>query len=176
MLFSETKLAGAFLINLERREDHRGFFARVWCKEEFAAHGLNPNLAQSNVGFSKRKGTLRGMHFQTQPYAECKLIRCTMGRVVDIIIDLRPSSSTHKQWFSTELSAGNRTMLYVPEGFAHGYLTLDDNTELMYQSTQVYAPKHATGVCYDDPAFGIVWPATIEVISDADRNWPTYKL
>lgn len=176
MLFSETKLAGAFLINLERREDHRGFFARVWCKEEFAAHGLNPNLAQSNVGFSKRKGTLRGMHFQTQPYAECKLIRCTMGRVVDIIIDLRPSSSTHKQWFSAELSADNRTMLYVPEGFAHGYLTLDDNTELMYQSTQVYAPKHAIGVRYDDPAFRIVWPATIEVISDADRNWPTYKL
>lgn len=176
MLFSETMLKGAFLINLEKREDHRGFFARVWCKDEFAAHGLNPNLAQSNVGFSKRKGTLRGMHFQLQPYAECKLIRCTMGRVLDVVVDLRPSSSTHKQWFSTELSADNRTMLYVPEGVAHGYLTLEDNTELMYQSTQVYAPKHATGVCYDDPAFQIMWPAAILVISDPDRSWPVYQL
>ena len=176
MLFSETKLKGAFLIDLEKREDHRGFFARVWCKDEFAAHGLNPNLAQSNVGFSKQKGTLRGVHFQLQPYAECKLIRCTMGRVLDVVVDLRPSSSTHKQWFCKELSADNRTMLYVPEGFAHGYLTLEDNTELMYQSTQVYAPKHATGVRYDDPAFQIMWPAAILVISDADRSWPVYQL
>ena len=176
MLFSETKLNGAFLINAERREDHRGFFARVWCKDEFAAHGLNPSLAQANVGFSKRKGTLRGMHFQLQPFAECKLIRCTMGRVIDIIVDLRPTSVTYKQWFSTELSADNRSMLYVPEGVAHGYITLENDTELMYQSSQMYASKHATGVRYDDPAFQIVWPASVEVISDADRNWPMYQL
>jgi dTDP-4-dehydrorhamnose 3,5-epimerase len=176
MLFTPTNLKGVFIITPEKREDHRGFFARAWCKKEFETHGLNTDLVQVNVGFSKKQGTLRGMHFQTEPYEECKLVRCTMGEIVDVVIDLRPDSPTHKQWISVELSADNRTMLYVPEGFAHGYLTLVDNTEVAYQTSQFYEPGHAKGVRFDDPAFGITWPRTVDVISEADRNWPLYLL
>lgn len=176
MLFAETELKGAYIINLERREDHRGFFARSWCQKEFRDHGLNSALVQLNIGFSKKKGTVRGMHFQRKPYAESKVVRCTMGAIMDIIIDLRPESPTHKQWVSIELNAGNRTMLYVPEGFAHGYQTLEDNTEVLYQTSEFYVPDHAIGVRFDDPAFGVLWPLPAEVISDADKRWPLYSL
>lgn len=176
MRFTDTALKGAYVIEIEKREDHRGFFARVWCKKEFEAHGLNTDLTQVNIGYSKKRGTLRGMHFQTNPYEECKLVRCTMGAVIDVIIDLRSESPTYKKWMAVELSAENRTMLYVPEGFAHGYQTLVDNTEVVYHTSQFYTPEHATGVRYDDPAFGIVWPLPVEAISDADKNWPLYRL
>jgi len=176
MIFTETKIQMAYIIDLERREDHRGFFARSWCQKEFESHALNPCTAQINVGFNKRKGTLRGMHFQLSPYQEVKVVRCTMGAVYDVIIDLRPASSTHKQWFGVELTADNRRMLYIPEGCAHGYQTLIDNTEIYYQTSQFYAPEHAIGVRYNDPAFGIDWPVAVEVISDADRSWPDYKV
>lgn len=174
MRFTETKIPGAYVIDIERREDHRGFFARGWCQREFAAHGLATRFVQANIGFSHKQGTLRGMHFQSRPYQEVKLVRCTMGRIVDIIVDLRPASSTYKQWVSIELTADNRTMLYVPEGCAHGYQTLEDNTEVVYDTSQFYAPKHAAGVLYNDPAFGIVWPLPVAVISEADRNWLRY--
>ncbi len=176
MRFTETALKGAYVIEIEKREDHRGFFARAWCKKEFEAHSLNTDLVQINVGYSKKRGTLRGMHFQTKPYEECKLVRCTTGAVVDVIIDLRPESPTYKKWIGVELTAENRTMLYVPEGFAHGYQTLVDHTEVVYHTSQLYAPEHATGVRYDDPAFGIVWPLPVEAISDADKSWPLYRL
>lgn len=174
MRFVETRLPGAFAIDLERREDHRGFFARAWCRDEFLAHGLNPDLAQANVGYSHRRGTLRGLHFQTAPHEEAKLVRCTMGSVVDVIVDLRPSSPTYCEWLRIDLSAEARTMVYVPEGVAHGYQTLVDRTELTYQTSRPYAPSHATGVRYDDPAFGIAWPLAVEAISDGDLAWPAY--
>jgi dTDP-4-dehydrorhamnose 3,5-epimerase len=174
MRFTDTKLHGAYIIDLDRREDHRGFFARSWCQQEFAAHGLATYFVQANIGFSHKQGTLRGMHLQSSPYQEVKLVRCTMGRIVDIIVDLRPASPTYQQWVSVELTADNRTMLYVPGGCAHGYQTLEDNTEVVYDTSQFYAPQHATGVLHNDPAFGIVWPLPVTVISDADRNWPRY--
>ena len=174
MRFVETALPGAYIIETERREDDRGFFARVWCEKEFAAHGLNTRLAQANVAFSNREGTLRGLHFQAEPYAECKLVRCTMGAIVDVIVDLRAGSSTHKKWVSVELTAENRRMLYVPAGFGHGYQTLVDDSEVMYHTSEFYVPEHATGVRHDDTAFGIRWPRQISVISEADRTWPNY--
>jgi dTDP-4-dehydrorhamnose 3,5-epimerase len=174
MRFTETKIPGAYVIDVERREDHRGFFARTWCKKEFEVYGLVTSFVQANIGFSHQQGTLRGMHFQSSPYQEVKLVRCTMGRIVDIIVDLRPTSPTHTQWVSMELTANNRTMLYVPEGCAHGYQSLEDNTEVVYDTSQFYAPQHATGVLYNDPAFGITWPLPIAVISEADRNWLRY--
>jgi dTDP-4-dehydrorhamnose 3,5-epimerase len=174
MRFTETKLKGAYVIDMERREDHRGFFARGWCQKEFEAHGLATRFVQANIGFSHKKATLRGMHFQSSPYEEVKLVRCTRGRIVDIIVDLRSDSFTYRQWLSIELTADNRTMLYVPEGCAHGYQTLEDNTEVVYDTSQFYAPHHATGVLHNDTAFGIAWPLPVEVISEADRNWPRY--
>src|SRR5210317_898218 len=144
MTFTETKLKGAFVIDLEPIQDERGFFARTWCKKEFEAHGLNPNLVQCNTSFNKKKGTLRGMHYQTAPYEEAKLIRCTMGSIYDVIIDLRKESETLKQWYACKLTAENRKMLYVPEGFAHGFQTLEDNSEVFYQMTEFYHPEHAS--------------------------------
>ena len=175
MIFTETRIKGAFIIDIERREDHRGFFARSWCQREFKSYGLNPALVQINVGFNKRKGTLRGMHFQLAPLEEVKVVRCNMGAVYDVIIDLRPDSSTHKQWTGVELTADNHRMLYIPEGCAHGYQTTMDNSEIYYQTSQFYAPEYAVGVRYNDPVFGINWPLEIEVISDADRSWPDYS-
>lgn len=172
MVFTETAIKGVYLIGLERKEDHRGFFARSWCHQEFEAHGLNPSLVQVNVGFSLKKGTLRGMHFQQQPHQEAKLVRCTMGQVFDVAVDLRLDSPTYRQWVGAELTAENRTMLYVPEGCAHGYQTLQDDTEVVYQTSQPFAAKYATGVRFDDPAFGIVWPLGVAVISDMDKAWP----
>ena len=176
MIFTETAIKGGYLVDIARHEDHRGFFARAWCRREFEAHGLNPDLAQINVGHSHKKGTLRGLHFQTAPHQEAKLARCTMGAIYDVMVDLRPDSPTYLQWFGVELSAQNRRMLYVPEGCAHGYQTLADGTEMLYQTSDFYAPAQALGVRYDDPAFAIVWPLDVTVISDADKNWPSYTL
>ena len=171
MIFTETKLKGAFIIELELREDERGFFARSWCRQEFEVHGLNIRLAQCNISFNKRKGTLRGMHYQLAPHAEAKLVRCTRGAIYDVIIDLRPDSSTFKQWISLELSAENHRMLYVPEGFAHGYQTLENNTEIFYQVSEFYHPESERGVRWDDPVFGIEWPLSMKIISAKDQSY-----
>ena len=176
MNFTETKFKGAFVIDIERREDQRGFFARAWCQKEFEAHGLVNRFVQANIGFSYKKGTLRGMHFQMNPYQEAKLVRCTMGRILDVIIDLRPESKTYRQWIGVELTADNRKMLYIPEGCAHGYQTMVDNTEVLYDTSQFYAPQHSAGVLFNDPVFGIEWPFAVEIISDADRSWPAHQL
>lgn len=170
----ETELQGAFVIDLEKRGDERGFFARSFCQKEFAAHGLNPHVAQCNVSFTQRKGTLRGMHYQVAPFAEVKLVRCTAGSIYDVIIDLRPSSSTFKQYVGVELSAKNHRSLYVPEGFAHGFQTLEEDTEVFYQMSQVYSLEHARGVRWDDPAFGIKWPDAERIIIERDRNYPDF--
>jgi dTDP-4-dehydrorhamnose 3,5-epimerase len=175
MNFLETALKGAFIIDLKRIEDDRGFFARGWCQDEFRTHGLNSGMVQLNVGFSRKRGTLRGMHYQTSPSEEAKLARCTKGAIYDVIIDLRRDSPTHKQWIGVELTDETRRMLYVPEGFAHGYQALTDNAEMYYQTTHFYAPASATGVRFDDPAFGITWPLSVELISNQDRNWPDYR-
>ncbi len=175
MIFTETFLKGAFIVEPKKREDERGFFARTWCQREFRDYGLNTSVVQCNISFNKRKGTLRGMHFQTPPYEEAKLVRCTMGAIYDVIIDLRPDSDTFKKWFALELSSENRKMLYVPEGFAHGFVTLTDNTEVFYQMSQFYHPEYAAGVRWDDPAFNISWPLDVKVISDKDRSYPDFK-
>jgi dTDP-4-dehydrorhamnose 3,5-epimerase len=176
MIFAETKLPGAFIIELEKREDERGFFARAWCKKEFEAHGLNSDWVQANLAFSKRRGTLRGLHYQIAPYEEAKLMRCIRGAIYDVIIDLRPESPTYKRWLGVELTADNHKMLYVPEGFAHGYQTLMDNTETFYQASQFYSPESERGLRYDDPAFAIEWPIDVQVISDKDKSWSDYLL
>jgi dTDP-4-dehydrorhamnose 3,5-epimerase len=155
MKFTETRLKGAYIIEIEPIEDERGFFARSWCKQEFEAHGLNPEIVQSRISFNKRKGTLRDMHYQASPHEEAKRIRCTMGAIFDVIIDLRADSSTFKQWEGSELTAENHRMLYVPEGFAHGFLTLTDDTEVLYQISTFYEPASARGIRWDDPAIGI---------------------
>jgi dTDP-4-dehydrorhamnose 3,5-epimerase len=176
MLFTETKLAGAFIIDIEKREDQRGFFARSWCQHEFEACGLISRLVQMNLSFNPKQGTLRGMHYQIAPHAEAKVIRCTRGAIYDVIIDLRPSSPTYTQWIGVTLTADNYKMLYVPEQFAHGYQTLEDRTEVTYQVSQFYAPTFERGARYDDPVFGIVWPTAVRVISDKDKTWPSYSL
>jgi len=169
MLFTETKLRGAFIIDLERREDSRGFFARSFCQNEFSDHGLKPVIAQSNVAFNIRKGTIRGMHFQFPPAAETKLVRCTRGAILDIIVDLRPESATYLQHIGVELSADNHRGLYVPERFAHGYQALADDTETSYQVGEFYTPQAEGGLLHDDPALKLVWPLPLTVISDKDR-------
>jgi dTDP-4-dehydrorhamnose 3,5-epimerase len=175
MIIAETKLRGAFFIDIERRADERGFFARTWCKEEFEARGLSTNLVQANMAFSKRVGTLRGLHYQVKPHEEVKLIRCTRGAVYDVIADLRPESPTYLQWLSVELTADNRTMLYVPEGFVHGYQTLTDNVEVLYQVSHSYSPEAERGVRWDDPRIGIEWPEiNVRIISEKDKSWPNY--
>jgi dTDP-4-dehydrorhamnose 3,5-epimerase len=175
MIFTETKLRGAFVIDIERRDDERGFFARAWCQEEFAARGLSTHLVQANISFSQRAGTLRGLHYQVKPHEEVKLVRCTRGAVYDVIVDLRPESSTYLQWVSVELTADNRTMLYVPEGLVHGYQTLTDKAEVLYQVSQVYSPESERGVRWDDPAVGIEWPRIDpRIISAKDKSWPNY--
>ena len=175
MRFQETELAGAFIVDLEKYEDERGFFARSWCQQEFEAYGLNPRTVQCNVSFNKAKGTLRGMHYQAAPRAEAKLVRCTRGFVFDVIIDLRPESPTYKKHVSAMLSGENYRALYVPEGFAHGFQTLENNSEVFYQMSEFYSPKHQCGFRHNDPAFGIQWPIGATVISDRDRNYPDFK-
>jgi dTDP-4-dehydrorhamnose 3,5-epimerase len=176
MEFAETTFAGAFLISMRKIEDHRGFFARGWCREEFSSHGLAPNMVQLNVGFSHKKGTVRGLHYQLPPHAEAKFVRCTRGAVFDVIVDVRPDSPTRGRWFGAELTAENALMLYAPEGFAHGYQTLADDTEAYYLTSAFYAASAARGVRYNDPAFGISWPIPVSVVSDADAAWPDYSL
>lgn len=171
MIFIETKLKGAFILNLERREDSRGFFARTFCQREFIQHGLKSVVAQANIAYNKKKGTLRGMHFQYPPYAESKLVRCTRGRIFDIIVDLRPESSTYLDHFAVELTADNHRSLYVPERFAHGYQVLDDMTETSYQVGEFYTPSAEGGLMYKDPQLGLEWPLPITEISPKDNAW-----
>jgi dTDP-4-dehydrorhamnose 3,5-epimerase len=173
--FTPTSLEGAFVIDLERREDERGYFARSWCAQELAARGLSAHISQINTGFSPKAGTLRGLHYQTAPHAEVKIVRCTRGAVYDVIVDLRPQSATFCKWFGIELDAVGARALYVPEGFAHGYQTLTEDCDVSYTTTQPYAPKHATGVRYDDPRFGIRWPREVMLVSAADRGWPNFE-
>ena len=169
MIFTETELSGAFIIDLERREDDRGFFARTFCQDEFIDHGLKPLIAQANIAFNKRKGTLRGMHFQFPPAAETKLVRCTRGAIVDIIVDLRPESTTYLEHVAVELSADNHRALYVPERFAHGYQVLEDVTETSYQVGEFYTPEAEGGLRYDDPRLGLTWPLPVAEITEKDR-------
>jgi dTDP-4-dehydrorhamnose 3,5-epimerase len=176
VIFSETKLRGAYIVDPEKMEDERGFFARTFCQKEFNAHGLNPRLVQCGISFNKKKGTLRGMHFQAPPLQEAKLVRCTRGAIYDVIIDLRSDSLTFKHWVAVELSAENHRMLYIPEGFAHGFQTLEDNTEVAYQMSEFYHPESARGVRWDDPAFGFRWPLRPVAISDKDRKYTDFEL
>lgn len=176
MIFSPTPLRDAYLVDLEKIEDARGFFARAWCSEEFRKKGLHGDSVQINVGYSRKKGTLRGMHYQVEPHAEVKVVRCTRGAVYDVIVDLRPDSTTASRWFGTELSSENHRMLYVPKGFAHGYLTLTDDAEIYYLTSTPYAPESARGARYNDPSFEIIWPGTVTVISEQDKNWPDVSL
>lgn len=171
MIFTETKLKGAFILDLERREDNRGFFARAFCQKEFEQHGLKPVIAQANVAFNKRKGTLRGMHFQFPPAAETKLVRATRGAILDIIVDLRPESPTYLQHVAVELSADNGRSLYVPERFAHGYQALEDGTETSYMVGEFYTPGAEGGLSPTDPRLGLKWPLPTTEISDKDRAW-----
>jgi len=171
MIFSETTLAGAFIIDLERREDERGFFARAFCRREFEERGLQPLIMQANLAFNRNKGTLRGMHFQYPPKAETKIVRCTRGAILDIIVDLRPESATYLQHVAVELNESNGRALYVPERFAHGYQCLADNTETSYQVGEFYSPGDEGGLRYDDPQLGLAWPLPVGVMSTKDRAW-----
>jgi dTDP-4-dehydrorhamnose 3,5-epimerase len=171
MIFTETKLKGAFILDLERHEDSRGFFARTFCQREFIQHGLKPIIAQANVAFNIKKGTLRGMHFQYPPAAESKLVRCTRGGIIDIIVDLRPESPTYLDHISVELTANNYRSLYVPERFAHGYQVLEDITETSYQVGEFYTPSAEGGLKYNDPRLGLVWPLPVTEISPKDNAW-----
>ena len=175
MIFTETKLKGAFIIEPERLEDERGFFARTFCRKEFEAHGLNPNLVQCSVSYNRLKGTLRGMHYQIPPHEEAKLIRCTMGAIYDVMLDLRPNSPTYRQWVSAELTGENRLTLYVPEGIAHGFQTLQDQTEVLYQMSEFYNAESARGVRWDDPFFAIQWLGKPLVISRKDESYRDFN-
>jgi dTDP-4-dehydrorhamnose 3,5-epimerase len=174
VIFRETKLPGVFEIRIESKNDERGFFARSWCRREFEQHGLNPAMVQCNISFNERKGTLRGMHYQAEPHGEAKLVRCTQGRLYDVAVDLRTDSLTYKHWVGVELGAGERNMLYIPEGCAHGFLTLEDKTEVFYQMSEFYMPGAGRGVRWDDPAFGISWPANVTVMFDRDHTYPDF--
>jgi len=174
MKFEETPLPGAFLIHQERIADDRGFFARIWAREEFAAHGLATDIVHCNTSFNHRRGTLRGMHWQEPPYAEAKLMRCTSGAIHDVIVDLRPESETYGWPFGVDLTAADGTMLYCPQRFAHGFITLTDDAEIAYQMSQVYYPAHARGARYDDPFFSIEWPLEPVVITERDRTYPDF--
>lgn len=174
MRFQETPLHGAFIVEPEKLEDERGFFARSWCANEFRQHGLSASLAQCNISSNRRRGTLRGMHYQKPPHGEIKLVRCTMGSIFDVIIDLRPASSTYARWFGVELSASNHRMLYIPEDFAHGFLTLCDNSEIFYQMSTPFVAGAGAGCRWNDPAFSIDWPGEIAVISEKDRSYPDF--
>ncbi len=174
MKFFRTELEGAYIIELDRLDDDRGFFARAWCHTEMKEHGLAARVAQANVSFNTRAGTLRGMHYQVTPYEETKLIRCTRGALFDVIVDLRRDSPTFKKWMGVELTAQNYKLLYVPAHFAHGFITLEDDTEAMYLVSEFYTPGAERGLRWNDPEFGITWPRPVEVISEKDTNWPDY--
>jgi dTDP-4-dehydrorhamnose 3,5-epimerase len=174
MVFTETGLPGAFLLDVEPHGDERGFFARSWCHDEFAAHGLNPRLVQCSISRNRLKGTLRGLHYQAAPYAEAKLVRCTMGAIHDVIVDLRPGSPTRCRYFGAVLTADNHRALYVPEGFAHGFLTLAGDSEVLYQMSEYFHPEASRGVRWNDPAFGVAWPGSPIVMSDRDSTYPDF--
>jgi dTDP-4-dehydrorhamnose 3,5-epimerase len=173
--FTETKLKGAFIIDPDFLRDERGFFARTWCRREAEARELRPDWVQCNVSFNEKKGTLRGMHFQGAPFEEVKLVRCSRGAIYDVVIDLRRESATLAQWTGAELTAENHRMIYIPKGFAHGFLTLQDQSEVFYQMSEFYAPAHAGGVRWNDPAFGIEWPIGVSVMTDKDRTFPDFR-
>lgn len=175
MIFTETKIPGVFEINLELRTDERGFFARSWCQREFEERGLNPRTVQCNVSFNAKKGTLRGIHYQEAPFAEAKIVRCTQGAIYDVVLDLRPRSTAFKNWIGVELTSKRRNMIYVPDGCAHGFLTLEDNTELFYQMSEFYHPELSRGVRWNDPAFQIAWPSEVQQISERDASYPDFE-
>ncbi|HEX2909264.1 MAG TPA: dTDP-4-dehydrorhamnose 3,5-epimerase [Chloroflexia bacterium] len=175
MRFIELELKGAYILEVEPFSDERGFFARTFCVREFEQHNLNATVVQCNVSFNYKKGTLRGMHYQTTPATEEKLVRCIHGSIYDVIIDLRPGSPTYGKYAGVELSADNRRSLYIPAMFAHGFQTLEDNTEVFYQMSEFFAPEYASGFRYDDPAFGIKWPLPVNVIAQKDLNWPDFE-
>jgi dTDP-4-dehydrorhamnose 3,5-epimerase len=174
--FVPTSLAGAYVVDPEPQKDNRGFFARTWCQKEFAERGLNPRLVQCNISFNVRKGTWRGLHYQAAPHEEAKLVKCTAGAICDVIVDLRPDSPTFKKHVAMTLSASNRKMLYIPEKFAHGFLTLEDDTEVFYQMSEFYSPESARGIRWNDPLFGIQLPLKVTVISERDRDYPDYHV
>lgn len=174
MTFTETKLKGAFIIELKKLEDDRGFFSRAFDKQSWEAHGLKADILQANISRNKHKGTLRGLHMQLAPHAETKLVRCTRGAIYDVIVDVRPESETYKQWIGVELTADNYRMLYVPEGFAHSYITLEDDSEVLYNVTEVYTPGAEKGYRWNDPAFGIEWPIEPLIISEKDKAYPLF--
>lgn len=174
MTFHKTKISGAFEVRPERKPDERGFFARTWCQKEFGDHGLDANLVQCSISYSTLRGTLRGMHYQAAPFAETKIVRCTQGAIYDVVLDLRPQSTTFRDWIALILTAENRNMVYVPKGCAHGFLTLQDQTEVCYQMSEFYNAESARGVRWDDPAFRIVWPEKVQVISERDRMYPDF--
>lgn len=176
MIFTPARLPGLYLVDTERHEDERGWFARSWCAREFAAHGLEPQLAQASVSFNRRQGTLRGLHYQQPPHAEAKLVRCLRGTIWDVALDLRPGSATHGQWQAFELAGGSGRALYLPAGFAHGFQTLTADCEILYLISAFYEPDAATGVRYDDPAFAISWPLPVASISPRDAAWPAYRI
>lgn len=175
MKFVPTEIIGAYIIQPERMVDERGFFARIWCEKEFGSHGLSTQIIQTNVSVSHEKGTLRGLHFQRAPFEEAKIVRCPRGAIFDVAVDLRPQSPSFKKWVGVELSEENGNMLYVPEGCAQGLLTLADDTEIYYHTSESYAPEAACGVRYNDPTFSIQWPDSVRVISEQDKNWPEYQ-
>jgi dTDP-4-dehydrorhamnose 3,5-epimerase len=174
--FTPTPLAGAFVVELARMEDERGFFARSFCQEEFCAHGLDPVVTQCNVSFNRKRGMLRGLHWQAAPHAEAKLVRCTRGGIWDVIVDLRKGSPTVRQWHAVELNADNRLALYVPRGFAHGFQTLADDSEVLYQMSEYYRPESARGVRWDDPTLAIRWPLEQAAMSSRDRAFPLFDV
>ena len=172
MIFTETSLPGVYLIDIEPLEDSRGFFARGWCQKEFEAHDLDPVISQMNISFNPHAGTLRGLHYQLEPFAETKTIRCVRGAIFDIAVDMRECSPNYLRWIGHELTAGNRTSLYIPKGFAHGYQTLAPDTELLYSTSEFYSAEAEVGIRYDDPALAIRWPQPVQVISEKDASWP----
>ena len=176
MIFHPTDVAEVWVVEPERHEDGRGFFARTWDSETFAERGLRDVVVQASISFNRRRGTLRGMHYQAAPHEEAKLVRCTAGRIFDVAVDLRPTSATFRRWVGVELSAESRKALYVPEGCAHGFLTLEDDCEIAYQMSSPYVPDDARGVRFDDPAFAIVWPGEITVINERDRSYPDFAM
>ncbi len=176
MIFTETSLKGAWIVEIKKLEDDRGFFGRSWCQHEFEDHGLNGKICQINTSLTLKKGTIRGMHYQIDPYQETKFIRCTRGRIYDVIVDLRPGSPTFLKWIGNELSADNYKMVYVPENFAHGFVSLEDNSEVYYPVTQFYTPGAERGIRYNDPALNIQWPVPITTVSEKDLAHPDFTL
>jgi dTDP-4-dehydrorhamnose 3,5-epimerase len=175
MIFAEADLPGVYEVQIDPKSDERGFFARTWCHDEFASRGLDTQLVQCSLSYNTKKGTLRGMHFQAPPHAETKLVRCTKGSIYDVVLDLRQESKAYRRWIGVHLTAGQRNALYIPKGCAHGFLTLEDDTEIFYQMSDFYDADSSRGVRWNDPAFGIVWPGEVEIISSRDASYPNFE-